>query len=200
MMFDGMSGEGWNQNLVSFLRSATLQPVDAMAEFSDELVKEQAVLDLYSLKERAQNQIMRAYSKRVRYYGKNNRVYFKNCDPDPSSIFIRDMKLAYIPISEIEINVLNQRYHLKAIENDSDVTYYDSNLFKCYLCGQDIVQNPLLCNSCGHIGHGSASAVSHSYRCNRCGKTLCKDCSHFKRSLLVYTKVLCKECDAENRK
>ena len=63
----------------------------------------------------------------------------------------------------------------------------------CEFCGKKFGEKKLLCNSCGNLVHGPKFR-GHSYFCEECRKTICKECTHWTRKYLFFKKKLREDC------
>jgi len=151
-------------------------------------------LGLTSISDHAKNLIIKQYTRCVSYYGKNNVRYTKTCKPHLSKIFITDTKQSYYPEWQIDLKILEKKYKGIFLENQNSILKLQFDMDYCNQCKEKIYNTKLICNSCGNIAHPPKKLWSHSYLCSECGKTLCKQCTHYVRKWLILKRKLCREC------
>ena len=148
------------------------------------------------------NHIISIYTEDIRYVGGNNVTYTKTCIPKSRDISIIGIIPVYVPVQSIDFNVLDKSYKVSIIENGSTIPFFTvSDLYQCEICKKSLNSNKLLCNDCGSITHKPErwKRTSHSFICESCGKTICRNCGYWKRKWLLMKKVLCKECTIKEK-
>lgn len=146
--------------------------------------------------------IISKYTKNIRYMGRNNVTYIKTCSPKSKDVSINGIIPVYVPIQSIGFNVLNKSYKVSIIENGSVVPFFViSDLNECEVCKETLNSSKLLCNDCGSVAHEPKwwKRSSHSFICESCGKTICRNCGYWTRKWLLMKKVLCEECTMKEK-
>jgi restriction system protein len=169
--------------------------------FSESMYLEESVnvssgtfkLGYTSAKKAGLRHIQSQNTQEVSYYGANNVCYTKKCVPHISKILIRSLTQAYLPYVTVSCQILTRWHEIFFCGNQKQVEILESKAGICELCGEHLGYERLLCNSCGKIVH-RPSFMGHSYHCEVCGKTICKDCSYYTRKYLLFKKKLCQEC------
>lgn len=156
-------------------------------------------LDYSSIKSMALKQIQQKNTTTVGYYGANNVYYTKNCVPQISKILIQSITQVYLPIITTKCSILSRQHQLMLCGNQKEVAILQSDAGKCEICGKELENERLLCNSCGKIVC-APSFMGHSYTCEVCSKTICKECAYWTRKYLLFKKKICKECSEEVEK
>jgi len=147
-------------------------------------------IDDSTLKSLSKEYIAIIHTKTIRYYGDNNQAYSKICKPPDKDIFIPNIKQVYIPFQDIDLKILHNIYSVFGTENSQNLLC-STDLLKCKICGSYIHGTKgILCNSCGALVHTQQLLDSHGFKCNKCGKTLCRKCTY---SIGLF-KYGCKEC------
>ena len=134
-------------------------------------------IDANSLKTNSKEHISDIHTKNVTYWGKNNRQYTKLCKPGERSILITDTKQVYVPFQQIDLQTIKTKHEFVAVENSTQMLCY-TKMFNCSICGGYIKNIKVLCNSCGAIVHNRTFLDSHSFKCDICGKTICRKCTY----------------------
>ncbi|PVX26683.1 MAG: hypothetical protein CW691_00600 [Candidatus Bathyarchaeum sp.] len=150
-------------------------------------------IGLSNAKKRGINFVRGLHTQTVGYYGANNVHYSKKCIPKKSSVFVRSITQVYIPLLNVYSKIISIEHRLELVGNKSRVEVTKGNVEKCELCGELLTKKRLLCNSCGKVVHGP-SFLGHSYICEICKKTICKECAFWTRKYIFFKKKLCADC------
>lgn len=196
LLTDGNEGKMLKEEIARHLASAPLVVYND-SNFKDlDIKKDSFHIDSNTLKTLSKNFISKKHSRKVVYYGGNNVRYEKLCEPSEREIFISDIKQTYIPFQQIGLQTLEKNYDMVAIENPSHLLCY-TKMLNCAICGGYIKDNKvILCNSCGAVVHNNRTLDSHSFKCQICGKTLCRKCTYD----LWFRKKVCKDCGLKSGK
>lgn len=157
-------------------------------------------LDRTTLTNIIQDEIIQQKTVNVRYYGKNNVEYIKKCVPNKRSIRINDINQILLPKYKIQLKILEKKYFCNLIENKNKSNITHTDFFTCRICNIQIHEELLLCNSCGNICHPTRIRGGHSYLCEICNKTICRNCTYYTRKYLFMKKKLCEPCAEQNSK
>jgi restriction system protein len=150
-------------------------------------------LDFSSTKKAGLKNIQQYHTQTVSYYGANNVLYTKTCVPRVSKIFIRSLTQVYIPIQSVSCEILTMHHGLSVSGNKNEVEILESKAGICEICYKELEYDRLLCNSCGRVVHAPRFR-GHSYNCENCEKTICKECTYWTRKYLFFKKKLCSDC------
>jgi tetratricopeptide (TPR) repeat protein len=144
-------------------------------------------IDMTRMRELAKNEIIRRHTKSVSYVGGNNRMYEKTCVPNEKQITLCDLRQLYIPISTSNMKILKTQYKVRYLDHPSGkVDILGNTLLQCVICNEPVNETkPYLCNVCGRPCHPRKTFSSHGFKCRICGKTMCKDCTAFKRNFIL---------------
>ena len=145
------------------------------------------------VKKTAIDYIRRRHTQTVSYYGANNVHYTKKCVPQVSKIFIKSLTQVYIPIITTSCSILTRKHQVVLYGNKNDIDVLNSDAGHCELCSEELEHKRLLCNSCGRVVC-PPSWFGHSYVCEICDKTICKECAYWTRKYLLFKKKLCQTC------
>lgn len=192
-LVDGNSGDLLKQEIANHLSSAPLAIYNEADFTGISISRTDFVIDDHSLANIAKKIIIDRHTNSVSYYGGNNHRYTKLCVPGEKDVFISTIKQVYLPVQEVQCRILDQKYDMKCIENAEKMLCYTS-MANCSVCNSYILDNGLICNSCGKIVHGPRLLDAHGFVCKSCGKTICRSCTY---DLGLNNKV-CKDC-AEKR-
>lgn len=154
-------------------------------------------LGLSTVKKRGINFVRALHTETVNYVGGNNVCYSKKCVPNKSSIFVRSISQVYIPFLNVKSKIISQEHQLEIVGNTENAESVDIHHAKCELCGDFLGEKRLLCNSCGRVVHAPKFFVGHSYNCEICKKTICKECTLWTRKYIFFKKKLCEDCGHE---
>ena len=119
------------------------------------------------------------------------------CIPKKSSIFVRSLTQVYIPFLSVSSKIISRHHQLQLVGNRYDVGTIGSYAGKCEICGDSLGRNRLLCNSCGKVVHAPRFFLGHSFTCELCKKTICKECAFWTRKYLFFKKKLCDDCSGK---
>jgi restriction system protein len=169
--FSSNTLRGWNPNLVPFR------------------------LDSRRANDLARGEIVRRHTRSVSYAGGNNRMYTKVCEPGKKDIRVTSLQQVYFPVNKSHLSALKTTHEVVYLEHPSGkIKTLNATLTTCKVCGGEVTKGkPYLCNSCGAPSHSRKFFSSHGFKCKKCGKTLCKDCTSFVR-LRVLKAPLCSSC------
>jgi restriction system protein len=154
-------------------------------------------LGLSSVKKRGINFVRELHTKNVGYYGGNNVHYSKKCVPKKSSIFVRSLTQVYFPHLKVSSKIISRKHRLSLVGNRHELEIIQSDAGKCEICGDTLGNKRLLCNSCGKVVHAPRFIFGHSFTCELCEKTICKECAFWTRKYLLFKKKLCENCGQE---
>ena len=144
--------------------------------------------------------LIKTHSKTVVYYGNNNVRYSKHCSISDNDVFISNLTPVYLALQEIKITILSKNYSFNLVENIGKPPLILKSSFKnCSICNNSIENvEKLLCNSCGSLAHTPNwwKRTSHSYKCDICGKTICRNCGYWKPKWLLMKTIYCSDCAA----
>ncbi|MGQ9461326.1 MAG: restriction endonuclease [Candidatus Bathyarchaeaceae archaeon] len=138
--------------------------------------------------------IQKHHTKTVRYYGANNVCYTKTCVPHVSNILVQSLTQVYLPLLTVSCRIVTRQHQLSLCGNQNEVEVLESDAGICEICGKELNHERLLCNSCGRIVHAPSFLMGHSYSCELCGRTICKECAYWTRKYLFLKKKLCESC------
>jgi restriction system protein len=138
--------------------------------------------------------IQRLHTKTIGYYGANNVHYTKKCTPNISNILVRSLTQVYIPVLSISFQIMARNHKISLCGNPERIEILDGSVLNCEVCGNNLPEKRLLCNSCGKIVHKPRIIFGHSYFCYLCKKTICIECAYWFRKYLFFKKKLCKNC------
>jgi len=138
--------------------------------------------------------IQNYHTENVGYYGRNNVHYTKRCKPNVSNIFIKNFTQVYIPFLNINFKTLDKSRSFSMCGNQKSIEIIEGTIGLCEFCGNKFGEKRLLCNSCGSLVHGPKFFRGHSYFCEKCRKTICKECTYWTRKYLFFKRKLCEEC------
>ena len=139
------------------------------------------------------------HTKTVGYYGGNNVHYTKRCRPNISSVFVKSFTQVYIPIIRLSFQILFNQKDFSICGNNTEIQIVSGIAGSCDFCGKEINKKSLLCNSCGNLVH-SPKFRGHSYFCEECKKTICKECTYWTRKYVILKKKLCEDCGTQLQK
>jgi len=151
-------------------------------------------LGLSNVKKRGIKFVIESHTQTVGYYGGNNVHYSKTCVPKKSSIFVRSLTQIYIPFIKVSSKIITRKHRLQLVGNKHETETLQSDAGKCEICGDYLDHKRLLCNSCGKVVHAPKFIFGHSYTCELCEKTICKECAFWTRKYLFFKKKLCEDC------
>jgi restriction system protein len=194
-LIDGNSGSLLKQEMANHLSSAPLAVYNE-ADFSGiPFTRSDFVIDDRSLANIAKKIIIDRHTKPISYTGRNNQHYTKLCVPAEKDVFISNIKQVYLPVQEVQFAIINERYGMGGIENAEKMLCY-TTMTNCKVCNKYIVDNGLVCNSCGGLVHGPRFLDPHGFICKSCGKTICRNCAY---KIGIMNKV-CKDCAEKSGK
>jgi len=152
-------------------------------------------LETTTLSEKIKDTVVNRKTINVSYYGNNNVRYEKTCIPSKKNIRINDIKQILLPQYQVNLQIFTKNYFMWLIENKDVLNIPETDFFTCRICNQKITEDRfLLCNSCGNICHPEDIKKAHSYLCENCDKTICKNCTYYARKYLFMKKKLCQIC------
>lgn len=137
--------------------------------------------------------IQKHHTKTVGYRGKNNVHYTKTCVPHASNVLVQSLTQVYLPLLTVSCRIVTREHRLSLCGNQNEVEVLESDAGICEICGEKLSHERLLCNSCGRVVH-TPSLIGHSYSCELCSKTICKECAYWTRKYLFFKKKLCESC------
>ena len=137
--------------------------------------------------------IKKHHTTTVGYYGANNVRYTKTCVPHVSNVLVQSLTQVYLPLLTVSCRIVTRQHQLSLCGNQNEVEVLKSDAGLCEICGKELRDERLLCNSCGRVVH-TPSLIGHSYSCELCGKTICKECTYWTRKCLFLKKKLCESC------
>ena len=198
MIIDSDTSVSINDNAVDFLaRASTLTVPEKLRNLSCPTIRHNFKLDLTSLRSIAETSIIKQNTQTVSYVGENNVSYSKVCQPSPRSIYIKDVKQVLVPQFTVSSSALRQRYSFSVVASPSDCQIVSGNILQCSICSEPLIQDKsLLCNTCGKI----TDLDCHGFNCKECKRTICSDCSYWRRHSLIFKEIICEPCATkENR-
>ncbi len=151
-------------------------------------------LGLSNVKKRGITFVRQLNTKTVGYYGGNNVHYSKKCVPKKSSVFVRSLTQVYIPLLKVSSKIITRKHRLELVGNNHETEIIQSDAGQCEICGDSLGHKRLLCNSCGKVVHAPRFIRGHSFTCELCEKTICKECTFWTRKYLFFKKKLCSVC------
>lgn len=154
-----------------------------------------------NVKRTAMKHIITTHTCEVSYMGKNRRIYTKLCVPRERDIYIADFSQVYIPENDIFLTLNGRNRHIKIADNSTPHFYvYEDDLHQCEICGYKVEKQGILCNDCGAICHSKSLFLSCSFHCEKCGKTICRNCANYFWKYLIIRITLCNDCAREEIK
>lgn len=183
-------------DLANFLRNTpTLQHLRLSK--SDKARRGSFQLDRKTVAHRIVDAIAKQHSQEVGWNGRNNVHYTRVCTPSGRNIDLRDFKRVYVPQWSISYFAFSKGYRITVIEKPQELFLLENSLAICRICNEPIQEEILLCNSCGNTTH---KGKSHGYECRSCGKTMCRNCTHWTRRRVFFKRYLCEGCALEEQK
>jgi restriction system protein len=151
-------------------------------------------IDLSTAKRLGTEHIQKLHTETVGYLGRNNVRYSKECVPNISNILVKSLTQVYIPILTVSFQILSRQHTVSLCGNPEKIEILGGVVNHCEVCGNPLPEKRLLCNSCGKIVHKPQIIMGHSYFCELCNKTICRECTYWIRKYLLFKKKLCKNC------
>jgi len=153
------------------------------------------------VKDEVINHLINKYTSVQTYIGGNNVTYTKKCIPKKNDIFLSNISQVYIPDNEIYFDLKGKNRYIKLADNGTMYFYdYGDNISNCEICNKPLSSMGILCNDCGTIAHDKRLIFSHGFYCKNCGKSLCRNCTHYFVKFLIFRRYLCKNCaDKESK-
>jgi restriction system protein len=193
MMIDAETGQCISDVETEFLvsKGVLIEPTK-LPNLECPILRHNFKLDVTSLKSLAESYITKANTSTLSYVGDNNVSYSKACEPSPRSIYTKDIKQVLVPRYAVSSNILRQKFSYSLIATPSDAKISTSaNVLHCSKCNQPLVQDKtILCNSCGNL----SDLECHGFVCKNCDKTICSDCSYWRRHRLFFKEIICESC------
>lgn len=140
------------------------------------------------------NTITGLHTETVSYCGGNNVRYAKTCIPKKSSIFVRSLTQVYIPNLKVASKIVTRKHRLQLVGNKYEIEITQTDAGNCEICEKPLKQKRLLCNSCGKVVHTPLPIIGHSFTCELCKKTICKECASWIKKYIFFKKKLCEKC------
>lgn len=199
ILIDGQDGRLIKPALAKFVEQSSL--IENWQSPQNETVYSSGKfkLGLSAVKKKGINFVRELYTKNVGYYGGNNVHYSKTCTPKKSSIFVRSLTQVYIPYLKVSSKIISRKHRLQLVGNKHETEIIQSDAGKCEICGDSLGHKRLLCNSCGKVVHVPRFIFGHSFTCELCEKTICKECAFWTRKYLFFKKKLCGDCSKKLR-
>ena|GEM_PF-719025 len=194
-LVDGNSGDLLKQEMANHLSSAPLTIYNEADFAGVPISRADFVIDDRSLTNIAKKIIIDRHTRSISYYGRNNQRYTKLCVPSEKDVYISNIKQVYLPVQEIHVKILNQKYGMGGIENAEKMLCY-TTMGNCNVCNSYINDNGLVCNSCGGLVHGPRILDAHGFVCKSCGKTICRSCTYN----LGFNNKVCEDCARKSGK
>jgi restriction system protein len=141
--------------------------------------------------------IRKRNSANVAYVGLNNVTYHKECIPSKKDVYIKSINPVYIILQHTPIKIQDTYYNISLYENDEKLFFiHGPNYKKCSICNKEFKNKGYICNNCGVIVEPPYwwKRGSHSFKCDICGKTICRNCAYWRSKYVFMKKILCKEC------
>lgn len=132
--------------------------------------------------------IKEKHTDTVSYVGNNNVKYSKTGSPSNRDIDIYNVEQVFVPNLAIDICVDKSKYQLRNCYCNNNALYIPEVLDECAICGKKI-DFGVICNDCGNLVHNPRSLDSHSFVCEKCGKTICRNCTYVAKG-----KRVCLDC------
>lgn len=154
----------WNRSITPF----TVTETDSRRIISDEIKDKHAIT--------------------VHYTGNNNVSYSKSGKPSSNDFQIYNLEQIYIPVIHQGLSIRNRDIMLNDCFANDSVLYVPNIMNKCSICGEPIYSG-IICNDCGSFVHSPRKYDSHSFICESCGKTICRNCTY-----IANGKHLCLDC------
>jgi hypothetical protein len=108
--------------------------------------------------------------------------YTKKCTTNVSNILVRSLTQVYIPVLTVSLQIMARKHEISLCGNPEKIEIIGGSLKNCEVCGNNLPEKRLLCNSCGKIVHKPRIILGHSYFCYLCKKTICIECARAKHS------------------
>jgi len=197
LVIDAISGKVIDRDVSFFLKQGELLEYSAAPKLNYKVFRKDFKVDITTVMDIAAESIIKRHTKRVTYTGRNNRWYVKICRPSKSRIHLRDIKLVLLPILYLTIRILRKNYKIIALENGELIKVVSSDFNRCRICSNPMEEKGLLCNSCGNIVHKPSFTKKCGFVCQRCGKTICKECAYKLRRFLLFKSIICEDCAKE---
>ena len=193
--FDGDQGYPLNTHVYGYLPTVNATVLFDRTKIDDSIKISPFSLESTTLSNRIIDSIIRDETTTVRYRGKNNVTYTKTCVPNKKNIRINDINQILIPNYKIELQIFGKKYFSTIVENKNRLNFKTNEIFKCQICQQMMLEDKILiCNACGNLCHSTEIKPKHSFSCEECEKTICKNCTYYTRKFLFLKKKLCYEC------
>ena len=187
-------GSNWARRFAATRLSDTVSP--EMPECPVE--RQQFSVGIDRLHEIVREQIIDDYSSVHSYKGRNGRTYTKDCEIGPRSVQITDTTMALAPVYLAELDLVGRKYSGRIISGNDDAVVDCAPLWTCCVCEKPAKDDALLCNACGAVSHAPKRWKPHGFECRSCEKTICRPCAYWKRRLLFFKAVYCKDCSTEH--
>lgn len=199
LFIDGNSGIILDENLSKSFMNI---PMD---KFSNIDTKNISIIPFEFLsgivKESAIDYIINKHTRTVYYTGRNNQTYKKVCEPKKNDIFISNISQVYIPENDIYFTLIGKNRFIKIADNGTPNFFvYNDNISNCEICGKNLNNTGLLCNDCGTISHNQTFFKSHGFFCEKCGKSICRNCAYYFWKYLIIKITICKDCATQEIK
>jgi hypothetical protein len=151
-------------------------------------------IDYSTAKRLGTRHIRKFHTTIVRYTGANNVTYSKKCVPNVSNILVKSLTQVYIPVLTVSFQIMRRQHKITLCGNPQAIDILGGTVDNCEICGNTLPEKRLLCNSCGKIVHKPQIFLGHSYFCELCNKTICRECTYWTRKYRLFKKKICKNC------
>lgn len=193
--FDGSNGRPIDINNFESLPTNNFTELFDKSKIPNSIHISQFTLDRTSLYNQIYDYVIRNETIKVNYRGKNNSVYSKICEPNKKFIRINSISQILIPNYTVKLKISSKIYSTVISENKNMFNFLNNNLSQCKICNQLMSGNNILvCNACGNLCHSTEQKPRHSFFCEQCKKSICKECTFYERKFLFFKKKLCFEC------
>ncbi|MFQ5870768.1 MAG: restriction endonuclease [Candidatus Geothermarchaeales archaeon] len=155
------------------------------------------ILDIAAVKRKVRKELVKRYATVVSYTGRNNVRYTRKAEPKPRDFWLSSVRPVYAPIWKLSFDAAGEQYTTEFFENLTDSTFVlRSDFSRCRICQRSTGERALLCNVCGKVAHspGFWRRGSHSYFCDLCNKTICRESAYWRRKWLLMKEVVCGQC------
>lgn len=132
--------------------------------------------------------IKEKHTDTIKYVGNNNVEYSKTGSPSNRDIDIYNIEQVFVPNLAVDICIDKSKYQLRNCYCNHNSLYIPEVLDECGVCGKKI-ESGVICNDCGNFVHSPRSLDSHSFICENCGKTICRNCTYVAKG-----KRVCLDC------
>ena len=152
------------------------------------------------LKEIAIEYIIEKHTQLVRYVAGNNRTYTKECIPKKKDISLYNLLQIFTLENDIHFELIGKKRFLSVTDNGTkDLFVNEDNISECEICNKPLNKLGILCDDCGTISHDKRffNFISHGFYCNKCGKSICRNCASYFSKLLIFKTILCNNCSQQ---